>query len=61
MEGDHNTIYFHIMASHRRRSNVITPSMVGLSNDCLVSVLKRAASNVFKSRFTAINPVHVVG
>lgn len=38
MEGDHNTLFFffHKMASNRRHANVITNSMVGLSEDALI-------------------------
>lgn len=39
-EGDRNTAYFHKIASCKRRSNVVTPAMVGLNEDMSMSELK---------------------
>lgn len=58
-ENDRNTTYFHMMASCKRRSNVITSAMVELSEDISVESFKSAIIEVFKRRFESNTSVHV--
>lgn len=47
-EGDRNIFYFHKVALSRRKSNVITPSILGLSDDTSATEVKRHVTSAFE-------------
>lgn len=58
-EGDQNASFFHKMVSNKRRVNIITYSMVGLSEDVSALDLKRRVTSAFKGRFRSNKRIHV--
>lgn len=58
---DRNTTYFNKITFCRKHSNVITLSMVWLSDDSLILDLKVVVSDVFKSCFAMRNHLSSTG
>lgn len=59
-EGDTNMSYLHRVVSYRRRSNVITPSIVVLSENASVLEVKGLVTEAFKRHFQSNKEIHVV-
>lgn len=58
-EGDRNTMYFHKIASCRRISSIITPTIVGLIEEVSLSTIPSSVTTAFRNRFASGNSIHV--
>lgn len=49
--GNRNTSFFHVVASGRRRTNLVLPAMIPLDDNVNATTIRSMVSNIFKQRF----------
>lgn len=60
-EEDHNTSFFHKVASSGKRGSIILLEMVGLSSSALASKLKSRVTEDFERHFKVNRRIHLEG
>lgn len=58
-EEDRSTSHFHKIASGRRRANITTLAMLGLSDDANTGAMKRLIIDDLTTRFQSSSDIHV--